>query len=128
MEKQSVTSGAPWESKVGYCRAVRKGPFVEVAGTTAIQNGELVGKGDAFLQTQIVIGIMKKAIEELGGKLEDVVRTRIFVTNIEDFEQVGKAHGQYFSHIKPACTLVEVSALVDPEMLVEMEMTAIISE
>jgi enamine deaminase RidA (YjgF/YER057c/UK114 family) len=128
MEKQSVTSGAPWESKVGYCRAVRKGPFVEVAGTTAIQNGELVGKGDAFLQTQIVIGIMKKAIEELGGKLEDVVRTRIFVTNIEDFEQVGKAHGQYFSDIKPACTLVEVSALVDPEMLVEMEMTAIISE
>ena len=127
MEKQSVTSGAPWESKVGYCRAVRKGPFVEVAGTTAIQNGELVGKGDAFLQTQIVIGIMKKAIEELGGKLEDVVRTRIFVTNIEDFEQVGKAHGQYFSDIKPACTLVEVSALVDPEMLVEMEMTAIIS-
>lgn len=128
MEKQSVTSGAPWESKVGYCRAVRKGPFVEVAGTTAIQNGELAGKGDAFLQTQIVIGIMKKAIEELGGKLEDVVRTRIFVTNIEDFEQVGKAHGQYFSDIKPACTLVEVSALVDPEMLVEMEMTAIISE
>ena len=128
MEKQSVTSGAPWESKVGYCRAVRKGPFVEVAGATAIQNGELVGKGDAFLQTQIVIGIMKKAIEELGGKLEDVVRTRIFVTNIEDFEQVGKAHGQYFSDIKPACTLVEVSALVDPEMLVEMEMTAIISE
>ena len=128
MEKQSVTSGAPWESKVGYCRAVRKGPFVEVAGTTAIQNGELVGKGDAFLQTKIVIGIMKKAIEELGGKLEDVVRTRIFVTNIEDFEQVGKAHGQYFSDIKPACTLVEVSALVDPEMLVEMEMTAIISE
>ena len=128
MEKQSVTTGAPWESKVGYCRAVRKGPFVEVAGTTAIQNGELVGKGDAFLQTKIVIGIMKKAIEELGGKLEDVVRTRIFVTNIEDFEQVGKAHGQYFSDIKPACTLVEVSALVDPEMLVEMEMTAIISE
>ena len=128
MEKQSVTSGAPWESKVGYCRAVRKGPFVEVAGTTAIQNGELVGKGDAFLQTQIVIEIMKKAIEELGGKLEDVVRTRIFVTNIKDFEQVGKAHGQYFSDIKPACTLVEVSALVDPEMLVEMEMTAIISE
>ncbi|MDG1295929.1 MAG: RidA family protein [Saprospiraceae bacterium] len=128
MEKQSVTSGAPWESKVGYCRAVRKGPFVEVAGTTAIQNGELAGKGDAFLQTKIVIGIMKKAIEELGGKLEDVVRTRIFVTNIEDFEQVGKAHGQYFSDIKPACTLVEVSALVDPEMLVEMEMTAIISE
>ena len=128
MEKQSVTTGAPWESKVGYCRAVRKGPFVEVAGTTAIQNGELVGKGDAFLQTKIVIGIMKKAIEELGGKLEDVVRTRIFVTNIEDFEQVGKAHGQYFSDIKPACTLVEGSALVDPEMLVEREMTAIIIE
>ena len=128
MKRQSVTSGAPWESKVGYCRAVRKGPFIEVAGTTAIKDGKLVGVGDPYLQMTTIIEIMKKAIEELGGKLEDVVRTRIFVTNIEDFERIGEAHGVYFSDIKPASTLVEVSALVDPEMLVEVEMTAIIGE
>ena len=128
MKRQSVTSGAPWESKVGYCRAVRKGPFIEVAGTTAMKDGELIGVGDPYLQMTTIIEIMKKAIEELGGKLEDVVRTRIFVTNIEDFERIGEAHGVYFSDIKPASTLVEVSALVDPEMLVEVEMTAIIGE
>ncbi len=128
MKRQSVTSGAPWESKVGYCRAVRKGPFIEVAGTTAMKDGKLVGVGDPYLQMTTIIEIMKKAIEELGGKLEDVVRTRIFVTNIEDFERIGEAHGVYFSDIKPASTLVEVSALVDPEMLVEVEMTAIIGE
>ena len=128
MKRQSVTSGAPWESKVGYCRAVRKGPFIEVAGTTAMKDGKLVGVGDPYLQMTTIIEIMKKAIEELGGKLEDVVRTRIFVTNIEDFERIGEAHGVYFSDIKPASTLVEVSALVEPEMLVEVEMTAIIGE
>ena len=128
MKRQSVTSGAPWESKVGYCRAVRKGPFIEVAGTTAMKDGKLVGVGDPYLQMITIVEIMKKAIEELGGKLEDVVRTRIFVTNIEDFERIGEAHGVYFSDIKPASTLVEVSALVDPEMLVEVEMTAIIGE
>ena len=128
MKRQSVTSGAPWESKVGYCRAVRKGPFIEVAGTTAMKDGKLVGVGDPYLQMTTIIEIMNKAIEELGGKLEDVVRTRIFVTNIEDFERIGEAHGVYFSDIKPASTLVEVSALVDPEMLVEVEMTAIIGE
>ena len=128
MKRQSVTSGAPWESKVGYCRAVRKGPFIEVAGTTSMKDGKLVGVGDPYLQMTTIIEIMKKAIEELGGKLEDVVRTRIFVTNIEDFERIGEAHGVYFSGIKPASTLVEVSALVDPEMLVEVEMTAIIGE
>jgi enamine deaminase RidA (YjgF/YER057c/UK114 family) len=128
MKRQSVTSGAPWESKVGYCRAVRKGPFIEVAGTTAMKDGQLVGVDDPYLQTTTIIEIMKKAIEELGGKLEDVVRTRIFVTKIEHFELVGQAHGVYFSKIKPASTLVEVSGLVDPDMLVEMEMTAIISE
>lgn len=128
MKRQSVTSGAPWESKVGYCRAVRKGPFIEVAGTTAMKDGKLVGVDDPYLQMTTIIEIMKKAIEELGGKLEDVVRTRIFVTNIEDFERIGEAHGVYFSDIKPASTLVEVSALVDPEMLVEVEMTAIIGE
>ena len=128
MKRQNVTSGAPWEERVGYCRAVKKGPFIEVAGTTAMLNGELQGVGDAYTQTKVIIEIMAKAIQELGGELSDVVRTRMFITRIEDFEVVGKAHGEYFKDIKPASTLVEVSALVHPDMLVEIEMSAIIAE
>lgn len=128
MKRQNVTSGAPWEERVGYCRAVKKGPFIEVAGTTAMLNGELQGVGDAYTQTKVIIEIMAKAIRELGGELSDVVRTRMFITRIEDFEVVGKAHGEYFKDIKPASTLVEVSALVHPDMLVEIEMSAIIAE
>lgn len=128
MKRQNVTSGAPWEERVGYCRAVKKGPFIEVAGTTAMLNGELQGVGDAYTQTKVIIEIMVKAIRELGGDLTDVVRTRMFITRIEDFEVVGKAHGEYFKDIKPASTLVEVSALVHPDMLVEIEMSAIIAE
>ncbi len=128
MKRQNVTSGAPWEERVGYCRAVKKGPFIEVAGTTAMLNGELQGVGDAYAQTKVIIEIMAKAIRELGGDLTDVVRTRMFITRIEDFEVVGKAHGEYFKDIKPASTLVEVSALVHPDMLVEIEMSAIIAE
>lgn len=128
MKRQNITSGAPWEERVGYCRAVKKGPFIEVAGTTAMLNGELQGVGDAYTQTKVIIEIMAKAIRELGGELSDVVRTRMFITRIEDFEVVGKAHGEYFKDIKPASTLVEVSALVHPDMLVEIEMSAIIAE
>ena len=128
MKRQNVTSGAPWEERVGYCRAVKKGPFIEVAGTTAMLNGELQGVGDAYTQTKVIIEIMAKAIRELGGDLTDVVRTRMFITRIEDFEVVGKAHGEYFRDIKPASTLVEVSALVHPDMLVEIEMSAIIAK
>ena len=128
MKRQNVTSGAPWDERVGYCRAVKKGPFIEVAGTTAMLNGELQGVGDAYTQTKVIIEIMAKAIRELGGELSDVVRTRMFITRIEDFEVVGKAHGEYFKDIKPASTLVEVSALVHPDMLVEIEMSAIIAE
>ena len=128
MKRHNVTSGAPWEERVGYCRAVKKGPFIEVAGTTAMLNGELQGVGDAYTQTKVIIEIMAKAIRELGGELSDVVRTRMFITRIEDFEVVGKAHGEYFKDIKPASTLVEVSALVHPDMLVEIEMSAIIAE
>lgn len=128
MKRQNVTSGAPWEERVGYCRAVKKGPFIEVAGTTAMLNGELQGVGDAYTQTKVIIEIMAKAIRELGGELSDVVRTRMFISRIEDFEVVGKAHGEYFKDIKPASTLVEVSALVHPDMLVEIEMSAIIAE
>ena len=128
MKRQNVTSGAPWEERVGYCRAVKKGPFIEVAGTTAMLNGELQGVGDGYTQTKVIIEIMAKAIRELGGELSDVVRTRMFITRIEDFEVVGKAHGEYFKDIKPASTLVEVSALVHPDMLVEIEMSAIIAE
>ena len=128
MKRKLYSSGAPWESRVGYSRAVKTGPFIEVAGTTAVVNGVIVGEDDPYLQTITILNIMEKAVRELGGSLQDVVRTRIFVTNIKHFEEVGRAHGTFFKDIRPASTMVEVSALVDPKMLVEIELSAIIAK
>lgn len=126
MPRKNISSGAVWEDIVGYSRAVRVGNIIEVAGTTAIQDGEVVGKNDAYLQTVHILKIIEKALKEAGAGMENVVRTRMFVTDIAQWEAIGKAHGEFFKNIKPATTMVEVSGLINPDLLVEIEATAIL--
>lgn len=126
--RSHYSSGAPWEDIVGYSRAVRVGNIIEVAGTTAMRNGQLVGENDAYAQTQCILEIIQEAVEGLGASMSDAVRTKIYTTDISQWEAIGRAHGEVFRDIKPASTMVEVSGLVDPKMLVEIELTAIISE
>jgi enamine deaminase RidA (YjgF/YER057c/UK114 family) len=126
--KARHTSGSPWEDAAGYSRAVRVGNTIEVSGTVAQEKGKVVGKGDPFAQTMKILEIIEHAIEQLGGRKADIVRTRMYVTDIKnDWEAVGKAHGTFFSGVQPATTMVEVSALIAPEYLVEIEATAILS-
>jgi len=127
MQRKLITSGSPWESKVSYSRAVRIGNVVEVSGTTATVHGEVQHKGDIYKQTQFILALIEKALEEAGALLHDVVRTRMYVTDISRWEEAGKAHGEFFVHIRPATTMVEVSKLIDPDMLIEIEATAIVA-
>ena len=121
-----VSSGAIWEDIVGYSRAIKTGTIIEVSGTIAIDdNWKVVGKGDPYLQTKYVIQKAEKAIVELRGNLKDVTRTRMFTTDISKWEEIGKAHGEFFREIKPATTMVEVSKLIIPETVIEIEFTAI---
>ncbi|MHC2993072.1 endoribonuclease L-PSP [Pontibacter sp. HJ8] len=128
MKRQNISSGAVWEDIVGYSRAVRIGHVVEVAGTTATDGDQVIGIGNAYEQTRYVLQKIERALHEAGATLQDVVRTRIFVTDISQWEEVGRAHGEFFRNIKPAATMVEVSALIQPELLVEIEATAIITQ
>lgn len=128
MSRSHYSSGTPWEDIIGYSRAVRVGNIIEVAGTTAMRNGQLVGENDAYTQTQCILEIIQEAVKGLGGSMNDAVRTKIYTTDISQWEAIGRAHGEVFRDIKPASTMVEVSGLVDPKMLVEIELTAIISE
>jgi enamine deaminase RidA (YjgF/YER057c/UK114 family) len=129
MERRHVSSGAPWERIVGYSRAVRVGPYIHVAGTTAVDaKGRVVAPGNAYAQTVAILGIVASALERAGARLSDVVRTRLFVTDIEhDWEAIGRAHGEVFRDIRPACTMVEVRRLISLDMRVEIEADAIAS-
>ena len=125
MERINYSSGAKWEDIVGYSRAVQVGNHIEVAGTVATDDNGIVGKGDVYKQTKFILQKIQGVLEKAGFRMNDVVRTRLFVTDISKWEQVGKAHGEFFKDIKPATSMIEISSLIDPEYLIEIEVTAI---
>ena len=127
-KRNNLASGAKWEDIVGYSRAVKIGNQIAISGTTAIdENNNIVGKGDVYEQTIFILKKIEKVLHQLGAGMENVIRTRMFVVDIKQWEQIGKAHGEFFKLIKPATTMLEVSRLIDNELLVEIEVDAIVS-
>lgn len=129
-KRTNIPAGSKWEDIIGYSRAVRLGNVIEVSGTTTAvdENGNTLGLGDPYEQTRLSLGKIEKALKDAGASLSDVVRTRIFTTDIARWEDIGRAHGEFFKEIKPVTTMVEVKALISPELLVEIEATAILSD
>lgn len=126
--RKKISSGTAWEETVGYSRAIQVGNLIEVAGTTAMDGERLVGKDDLYAQTVFIIRKIERVLVELGSSLNDVIRTRMFVTNIADWEMAGKAHGEFFKNIRPVTTMVEVSSLINKDLLIEIEATAVINQ
>lgn len=123
----NISSGAKWEDIVGYSRAVRIGNIIEVAGTTAVdENGQTIGVNDPYEQTRYALRKIEKALQAAGASMQDVVRTRMFVTDISKWEEIGRAHGEFFRKVKPAASMIEVKGLISPDLLVEIEVTAIL--
>ena len=126
IERINISSPSPWEDIVGYSRAVRVGNTVEVAGTTASEGDTFIGKGNLYEQTKFIFQKIEKALRDAGASMNDVVRTRMFVTDISKWEEAGKAHVEFFKDIKPVATMVEVSRLIHPDLLIEIEVTAVL--
>ncbi|GAB3917158.1 RidA family protein [Larkinella terrae] len=125
--RQLISSGSPWEPIVGYSRAVRIGNLIEIAGTTAMDGDKVVGRDNLYEQTRFILQKIAAILNEAGASLTDVVRTRMYVTDISQWEEAGRAHGEFFKDIRPAASMVEVSALISPDLLIEIEVTAVVS-